>query len=175
MLTSLNLLKVDEEHRFFNEEDIESRTFPSDFSKIRAFALEIIRDAPKEFKEGHLLEQQVSEMLKNAIQHGNKCDLSKKVRVCAEFNNQKKYIRLIIEDEGEGFKKLEEWNEFYKKRDYYIKHQDIEKMMEFIHYRTEESKDLDGGNAMIAAVEYWNGGIVYNQKRNKVGMLRRFK
>ncbi|HOX32282.1 MAG TPA: ATP-binding protein, partial [Spirochaetales bacterium] len=29
-------------------------------------------------------------------------------------------------------------------------------------------------NALFAALEYWNGGFVFNQKRNCVAMLKRF-
>jgi serine/threonine-protein kinase RsbW len=174
MPDNLRFLKVDEKNRIFNTRFMRSMTFPSDFSKIRAYSLQIIGDAPEEFKENHLLEQQVSEMLKNAIEHGNKCDLSRKVRVWTEFSLRKDIVRVIMEDEGDGFQNLEDWNEFYKKRNYYIDQRMMDKMMEFIHYRTDKSLEFDGGNALLAAIEYWNGGIVYNDKRNKVGMLRRF-
>ena len=48
----------------------------------------------------------------------------------------------------------------------------FDKMLEFISYRTEKSSELDGGNALFAAVEFWNGGIIYNDKRNKVACVK---
>jgi serine/threonine-protein kinase RsbW len=46
--------------------------------------------------------------------------------------------------------------------------------MEFLSYRTENSTEHDGGNAMMAAVEYWNDGVVFNDRRNRVAAMRSF-
>lgn len=162
-------LIVDEYNDLFDTADMEYREFPSDYSQVRVFTEEIVRNAPEAFKEGNLLHQQVSEIIKNAIKHGNKCDPSKKVKVWWSF---KKRVRLIVEDEGEGFQDLEQWNEFLRRRQEAIDNNDFETYLALASYRTEKSDDSDGGNSLIAAIEYWNGGMVYNKKKNKVGVVR---
>ena len=34
------------------------------------------------------------------------------------------------------------------------------------------SDDNDGGNALFAALEYWNGGFVFGDKRNSIAMQK---
>ena len=48
------------------------KEFPSDFRQIRYFTLLIVQSAPTEIKELNLLEQQISEVIKNAVKHGVK-------------------------------------------------------------------------------------------------------
>ena len=36
------------------------------------------------------------------------------------------------------------------------------------------SDEEDGGNSLIAALEYWNGGMIFNDTKNKVGVVRWF-
>jgi hypothetical protein len=79
-----------------------------------------------------------------------------------------------VEDEGEGFKELEKWNEFNRQRLECLHAQNFEKLGDFVSFRTERSDDYDGGNALFAALEYWNGGFVYNDKRNGVAMKKSF-
>ncbi len=55
--------------------------FPGDYSKIREFTNQILNDCPEIYKEDTLLEQQLSEIIKNGIKHGNKKDPSKKLKV----------------------------------------------------------------------------------------------
>ena len=45
----------------------------------------------------------------------------------------------------------------------------------YVSFRTKESDSQDGGNALFAALEYWNGGFVYNGKRNAVAMLKKYQ
>ena len=47
-------------------------------------------------------------------------------------------------------------------------------MGKYVAYTTPESDEYDGGNALFAAVEYWDGGVVFSEKRNKVAVLKRF-
>lgn len=161
-------LKVDENSPYFNSAKMRYREFPSKYRQIRNYATIIAFDAPEEFKLGNLLEQQISEIIKNAVVHGNKKDPLKKVKVWWEFNKLKRMARIIVEDEGEGFKNLEDWNEFQEKRTKYFIENNFEEMLKYISYKTEESSELDGGNALFAAVEFWNGGMIYNNKKNKV-------
>ena len=51
----------------------------------------------------------------------------------------------------------------------------FEELTNFVSFRTKKSDEQDGGNALFAALEYWNGGFVYNDKRNGVAMLKRYQ
>ena len=148
------------------------KEFPSDRRQIRYFALLIVQSAPPEIKELNLLEQQISEIIKNAVKHGNKGDVGKKVRVWYSFTGEE--ARLIVEDEGEGFSELAEWNEFNRKRMDCLHAQNYEELGRYVSFRTERSDNLDGGNALFAALEYWNDGFVFNEKKNGVAMKKTF-
>jgi hypothetical protein len=162
----------DNKHALFSKNDMFTKEFPSDYRQIRYFTLMIVQKAPPEIKEINLLEQQISEIIKNAVKHGNKSDPKKKIKVRYHFSTDE--ARLIVEDEGKGFQKIDEWNEFNVNRQECLSNEDYEKLAEFVAYRTETSDDNDGGNAMFAAVEYWNEGVVFNSKGNCVAVGKRF-
>jgi len=164
-------LIVDEHNELFDAQGMRYIEFPSDYSRVREFTVRVLNDCPKEFLEGNLLEQQLSEIIKNGIKHGNKRDPSKKLKVWYDF---RKRVRFIIEDEGEGFKNLDAWNEFYKKRQMALFQEDFTTFLDLASYRDSDSDSEDGGNSLIAALEYWNGGIIYNTRKNKVGVVRWF-
>jgi hypothetical protein len=107
------------------------------------------------------------------VRHGNQNDIRKKVKIWFSFTADD--ARLIVEDEGGGFKNLEEWNDFYHKRMACFYKQDFDGMTDYVSYRTEDSTDDDGGNALFAAVEYWNDGVVYNERRNAVAVGKTFR
>jgi len=163
---------IDRDNNLFDREKMFYKEFPGDYRQIRYFTLLIIQKAPPEIKEISLLEQQISELIKNAIKHGNKNNPAKRVRVWFSFSEASAH--LVVEDEGEGFKGLEEWNKFNKKRNELFMAQNFEEMTEYICWRTEKSDEFDGGNALFAAVEYWDGGIVFNDKKNCVAVLKIF-
>ena len=165
-------LRSDENDSLFDKTNMLYKEFPSDFRQIRYFTLLIVQSAPLKIKELNLLEQQISEVIKNAVKHGNECDINKKVRVWYSFSAT--HAHLIVEDEGEGFQDLEKWNEFNRKRLECLHNQNFEELAQFVSFRTPKSDDHDGGNALFAALEYWNGGFVYNKKRNGVAMLKKF-
>ncbi|MDR1900030.1 MAG: ATP-binding protein [Treponema sp.] len=164
-------LIVDENNELFDAQGMKYIEFKSDFLKIREYSARILEHCPGQFLEGNLLEQQLSEIIKNGIKHGNKCDVSKKLRVWYDLRNR---ARFIVEDEGEGFKRLEEWNEFYRKRQEALYNNDFELFLGMASYRGPGSDEFDGGNSLIAALEFWNGGMIYNQAKNKVGVVRWF-
>jgi hypothetical protein len=143
-----------------------------DFTHIRRLANLISRKAPPEIRDINMLEQQISELIKNAVKHGNKNDKDKAVRIWFSFSAA--HAHLIVEDEGEGFAEIERWNEFYRNKIECYQNQDYERMMNYLAFRTETSDDTDGGNALFAAVEYWNEGVVFNEARNAVAVCRRF-
>lgn len=166
-------LRSDENDPLFNKENMLMKTFPSDFRQIRYFTLLIVQSAPPEIRELNLLEQQISEMIKNAVKHGNKCDTNKKVTVWYSFSPT--YAHIIVQDEGEGFKDMEKWNDFNRKRMECLHTQNFDELANYVSFRSASSDDQDGGNALFAALEYWDGGFVYNGKRNAVAMLKKFK
>jgi hypothetical protein len=165
-------LRADGSDPLFDKTNMLYKEFPSDFRQIRYFTLLIVQSAPLEIKEINLLEQQISEIIKNAVKHGNDCDLNKKVRIWYSFSST--HAHLIVEDEGSGFKDLEKWNDFNRKRLECLYNQDFEHLGSYVSFRTTRSDEQDGGNALFAALEYWNGGFVYNDKRNGVAMLKKY-
>lgn len=165
-------LRADGSDPLFDKTNMLYKEFPSDFRQIRYFTLLIVQSAPLEIKEINLLEQQISEIIKNAVKHGNDCDLNRKVRVWYSFSST--HAHLIVEDEGDGFKDLEKWNDFNRKRLECLYQQDFEHLGSYVSFRTTRSDEQDGGNALFAALEYWNGGFVYNDKRNGVAMLKKY-
>ncbi|WP_037571625.1 ATP-binding protein [Spirochaeta cellobiosiphila] len=165
-------IQIDNDHPLFNKEGLFFKEFPSDFRQIRYFTLMVVQNAPPEIKEINLLEQQISEIIKNAVKHGNHNDTNKKVKIWYEFTESSAHI--IVEDEGPGFQKLKEWNDFNEKRlSCYARH-DFEELGNYVSYRTEDSDDHDGGNALFAAIEYWNEGVVFTQKANCIALKKTF-
>jgi hypothetical protein len=165
-------IEINGKSSLFDTSGMFYKEFPSDYRQVRFFSLLIVQKAPAEIKEINLLEQQISELIKNAVRHGNKNDPAKKIRVWASFS--KDHAHLIVEDEGEGFQNLEDWNEFNQKRTECFEKQNFEELERYFSYRTPESTENDGGNALFAAVEYWNGGVVFNDKRNAVAVYKSF-
>jgi len=171
-MSDIKLLKIGENSKLFDTTGMFFKEFNSDYRQIRYYTLLVVQKAPPEIKEINLLEQQISEIIKNAVKHGNKCEINKKVKVWYYFDTEK--AQLIVEDEGDGFKELESWNSFNKKRINCFINQNFEEMEKYVSYRTKHSDENDSGNALFAAVEYWNGGVVFNKKRSKVAVLKTF-
>ena len=172
-MEQLKELRSDENDPLFDKTNMLYKEFPSDFRQIRYFTLLIVQSAPLEIKEINLLEQQISEVIKNAVKHGNECDINKKVKVWYSFSPT--HAHIIVQDEGEGFKDFEKWNEFNRNRLQCLHEQNFEDLSNFVSFKTQKSDDSDGGNALFAALEYWNGGFVYNGKKNGVAMLKKFQ
>jgi hypothetical protein len=164
-------LIVDEHNELFDAQGMRYLELPSDYRKVRDYAALILEDCPGRFREGNLLEQQLSEIIKNGIKHGNGCDPAKKLRIWYDL---RKRARFIIEDEGEGFRELEQWNDFFRRRQTALFNQDFDGFLDLASYRGPRSTEEDGGNSLIAALEYWNGGMIFNRGRNKVGVVRWF-
>ena len=163
---------IDDNHAVFSREGMFFKEFPSDLRKIRYYTLLVVQKAPLAIKELNLLEQQISEIIKNAVKHGNKSDATKNIKIWYKFSEQD--ARIIVEDEGSGFSDIEKWNAFNGKRVTCVSEGDYDKLADFVSWRSSSSDDTDGGNALFAAVEYWNGGYIFNSKRNCVGALKVF-
>ena len=80
-LSEIHEIRVDENSPLFDKTGLLYKEFPSDYRQIRYFTLLIVQSAPLEIKEINLLEQQISEVIKNAVKHGNQCKPEKKVFV----------------------------------------------------------------------------------------------
>ncbi len=171
-LSEIKTIRVDQNSPLFDKTGMLYKEFPSDYRQIRYFTLLVVQSAPLEIKEINLLEQQISEVIKNAVKHGNDCKSEKKTRVWYSFDST--HAHLIVEDEGQGFKDLEKWNDFNRKRLEILSVQDFERLSDYVSFRTQKSDDNDGGNALFAALEYWDGGFVFNDSRNAVAMLKQF-
>jgi hypothetical protein len=165
-------LLVSDDHELLSRSGLNYAVFPSDYQQIRYFTLLLVQRSRPKSDERLLLEQQVSEIIKNAIKHGNGCDASKQIKVWYRFTSRE--ARLIVEDEGSGFADLEKWNIFNRKRQEYIDRQDFTALMSYASWRTRRSDAYDGGNALFAALEYWNLGVVYTVKRNTVAVGKVF-
>lgn len=164
-------LIVDEHNELFDAQGMRYAEFPSDYGRIRDYAAAVLIDCPEAFLEDGLLEQQLSEIIKNGIKHGNGCDPDRKLRVWFDL---RKRARFIVEDEGEGFTDLDSWNDFYRRRQLALYRQDFDEFLELASYRGPKSGPDDGGNSLFAALDYWNGGMIYNAAKNKVGVVRWF-
>lgn len=165
-------LVVNGKSPLFDTRGMYHKEFNIDLGQVRRLSNLIAQRAPQHLRDINILEQQISELIKNAVKHGNKNDRNKTVKIWFEFSDET--ARLIVEDEGEGFQQLEEWNEFYRNKIECYRAQDFDRMIDYLTFRTQSSTDEDGGNAMMAAVEYWNDGVVFNEKRNAVAVMRSF-
>jgi hypothetical protein len=74
-------LLVDENHPLFDTRGLEYIEFYSDYNQVRIYALILAEHLPENLKDDRLLEQQLSEIIKNAIRHGNRGTLTKKIRI----------------------------------------------------------------------------------------------
>ncbi len=164
-------LIVDEHNELFDAQGMRYAEFPSDYGRIRDYAAAVLVDCPEAFLEDGLLEQQLSEIIKNGIKHGNGCDPDRKLRVWFDL---RKRARFIVEDEGEGFSDLDAWNDFYRRRQLALYRQDFDEFLELASYRGPKCGPDDGGNSLFAALDYWNGGMIYSAAKNKVGVVRWF-
>lgn len=165
-------IRVDSSDPLFDATGMYHKTFYIDLSQVRRLSNLIAQKAPKHVQEINMLEQQVSEIIKNGVRHGNQNDTNKALQIWFSFNDHE--ARLIVQDEGNGFQDIEQWNEFYRKKVECYRNGDFDEMMNFLAFRTDKSTDADGGNAMFAAIEYWNGGLVFNDERNAIAVCRVF-
>jgi len=157
-------------HPLLNTRGMYSKEFNLDLRRVRRLSQLILQKAPPEIMEVNLLEQQISEIIKNAVRHGNKNDPNKKIRVWFSFS--RKHAHLVVQDSGSGFRNIDHWNQFYARKMKAFEERDFETLMNYLSYRTEDSREEDGGNALFAAVEFWNKGVVFSERGNKIAVGR---
>jgi serine/threonine-protein kinase RsbW len=163
---------VDGTSPLFDKKNMEYLELRIGLDQVRRLSLLIAQKAPSENRELNLLEQQISELVKNALKHGNKGDQTKKVRIWYSLTTS--HARLIVEDEGTGFQNIDAWNAFYETKTRLHQQQNYDSLLGYLSFRTASSDAADGGNALFAALEYWNEGVVFNEKRNAVAVKRLF-
>ncbi len=166
------LKTAEDKNPIWETDKMKYKEFHSDLAQIRNYSKEILTNSDMENPDDKILQLQITEFIKNAIRHGNQEDKNKKVKIWYNINND--YAKLIIEDEGEGFENLENWNEFNKHRVHYINKQDIKNVLKYATYKTEKSTESDGGNFLFSALEYWDSGIIFNTKKNKLYAMKYF-
>ncbi len=166
----LKAIIQDDEHELLVTDAMFHKDFNLDLRKVRRLSQLIVQKAPSEILEINLLEQQISELIKNAVRHGNRNDPNKKVKIWFSFST--KHAHLIVEDEGDGFKDVDNWNDFYARKMKAFEEKDFDTMMDYLSFRTADSNENDGGNALFAAVEFWNKGVVFSERGNTVAVKR---
>lgn len=166
------LITVDDNHENLNRNGLRYKTFSSDIRLIRYITMIILKHAPQDIEGKSILEQQVSELIKNGAKHGNLYNSRKKLKVWFSFTSSQAHI--IVEDEGSGFKEIEKWNSFKILRDKAFRSRKFKDMAKYAIWRGENSKEDDGGNSLFAATEYWNRGVVFSRRGNSVGVKRIF-
>lgn len=166
------LITVDDNHKNLDRTGLRYKTFSSDIRLIRYITMLILKHAPQDIPEKSILEQQVSELIKNGAKHGNLYNKKKKLKVWYSFTSFQAHI--IVEDEGTGFKEIDKWNSFKILRDKAFRSRKFKDMAKYAIWKGENSKEEDGGNSLFAATEYWNRGVVFNSKGNSVGVKRTF-
>ncbi len=162
-----------DKHPLLKREGMFHKDFHLDLRKVRHLSQLIVQKAPSAIRDFNLLEQQISELIKNGVRHGNKNDPNKKISIWFRFSPTRAHI--IVEDEGSGFQNINEWNRFFAKKRTAFEHHDFDEMMKYVSFRTEESTESDGGNALFAAVEFWNEGVVFSSGGNCIGVARRYE
>jgi serine/threonine-protein kinase RsbW len=171
ILTGLRkrFLLVDEENVLFDTKGMRYVEFHSDYNQIRFYSLIITQSLSAEFRFDRVMEQQVSEVVKNAIKHGNRGDVLKRVRIWYEFETR---VRYIVEDEGIGMYNLDEWNAFNRRRRNALAKKDMEELLSLLTYKSDRSEEHDGGNSLFAGLEFWDEGMLYNAKKNKIVVVK---
>ena len=163
-------LSINERSPLFNVAGMKHYEFSSNMGRLKEYAKDVCVNLPNKGVDKQLLQQQVMEIIKNAVRHGNEKEITKKVRIW--FKSTPEFARIVVEDEGEGFQRLEEWNAFFRERNQAINNNDMDKVLQYTMFSHEKSEDNDGGNALLSAVEYWDSGLVYNTTRNKVAAIK---
>ncbi len=80
-MSEFNFIRVDEENKLFDKKSMFYEEIRSDLKLVRFYTLVILQKTPLEILELNLLEQQLSELISNAIKHGNYRDVNKRIKI----------------------------------------------------------------------------------------------
>jgi len=170
MVESIEKIIIDDTSPLLNTQGMFYKEFQSDIRLLRYYTSVILQKVPTGVKGMNFLDKQVSDLLKNAIKHGNRFDKNKKVKVHFAFSEEEAH--LIIEDQGTGFQEIERWNDFYKKRCECYINPNQEEMEKYMCFHSSVSDQEDQGMSLFEAIKYWNGGIAFNSKCNTIAVLK---
>ena len=175
------LLAIDETNDCWNEiPNMRCFEYFSILENLRMYATEVGREAPEQMRQNFVLEQQISELIKNAMIHGNKMQAEKKVRVYFSFMGLDGLAKLVVESEVCGFENAHEWNDFVLKRENVLNDMSlpIEERMKYLNFESTandcDGKILSGGNALLASPAYWNLGVTVSIEKKRVCAMRSF-
>ncbi len=163
---------INDDNVLWNTDSMNYKEYKSDIGQIKEYAQDVLNHCNIDETDDRILELQISEFIKNAIRHGNQLDINKKVKIWFNINND--FAKIIVEDEGEGFQELGKWNDFNKKRIKCIDEKDIMNALHYASYKTERSVENDGGIFLFSALEYWDSGLIFNSKKNKIFVMKYF-
>lgn len=170
------MIYVDDNHRLFDLSGMEKHIFETDFKRLRYYSLLLVQKLPPDFAGLSLLESQVFELLKNGMEHGNRYDEDKLLTVWSGFTDSG--FRIVVQDEGEGFREVDRWNEWSRIRLESLRNGDGDVFRQYLGYKPSgtgfyERNGGVGGLSLFAAEEFWNNGLVFSSKGNRVAAGRR--
>lgn len=156
------------DHKRIVKNRMHHRQLQSKYSLIRYYALQTVKTLPIQEQHKKLLEQQIAELIQNAVVHGNKSREELTINVWHTF--KKNIFTIIIEDEGMGFTELEHWTQWNQKRTECLAGNNHEEFQLYASYQKRGSftPEYFGGTGLFTAIEYWNGGFSFSQERNMV-------
>lgn len=163
---------VDDSSPLLDTRGLYHKEFHISRGQVPRLATLIAQRAPAALTGLATLERRIHDLLDNAVHHGNRDDARKALGIWFRYTDGD--LRLIIEDEGRGFRTIDAWNQFYQRRMDAYRSRDFERMMSFLAFRSDYSAADDRGVALMEAIEYWNGGIVFASSRRRVGVQRRY-
>ncbi len=157
------------------KKEIIFKQIPSKHLLIRYYSMQIVQTLPiKQIHEKKLLEQQISELLQNAIIHGNKN--REELNVSIRYAFKESVFTILIKDEGNGFNELEHWNKWKKKRTELEAAGKTEEFELFAVYQKRGSyaSEYSGGTGLFSAAEYWNKGFIFSSEGNTITASKSF-
>jgi hypothetical protein len=170
------LLKIEDDSNLLDVTGLQYKEFQTSRNQIKFYTLKILQTIPIDCKETALLTQQVTELLLNAAEHGNHWNETLLIKVWYGFTAT--IFRLIVQDQGTGFRDIERWNQWNLKRDECIRTRNFREMENYIGYRpmmvAQAKNGGSGGISLFGAVEYWDGGIVFSSSGNCIGVKKEF-
>jgi len=127
-------------------------------SRLKSFMVNLNTGLPKEKME--LIGFAFSEMLENAIEHGNKNDLNKKISIA--FTKFSKFILYRIRDNGDGFD--------FTNMAHSVKSLEFTDIISTLEQR--ESQGMRPGGMGIFTTKCIMDEVLYNEKCNEVVLVK---
>ncbi|HPX26628.1 MAG TPA: ATP-binding protein [Treponemataceae bacterium] len=142
------------------------RQIQSKDTLIRYYAMQTVKTLPMNDIEKKLLEQQISELIQNAVVHGNKNREELIVNIRYLYKNN--VFTIILQDEGNGFTEFEHWKQWNEKRSKLEQDKNAEEFSMYASYQKRGSFNPCGfgGTGLFAAFEYWDKEFSFSKEGN---------